>query len=95
LERRSVVRRAAQAKERNSAQKQTLLSFKEKKKTRLCCFLIVLRTETKRKMSKAKAKEAEAEEAAPAERNGPADISALEAHGISAGDVKKLQAAGM
>ncbi len=46
-------------------------------------------------MSKAKAKEVEAEEVAAAERSGPADITALEAHGISAGDVKKLQAAGM
>ncbi len=46
-------------------------------------------------MSKAKAKEAEAEEAVAAERSGPTDITALEASGVSAGDVKKLQAAGM
>jgi DNA repair protein RAD51 len=46
-------------------------------------------------MSKAKAKAAAVEEVEEVDRMGPADITALEQQGISAGDVKKLQVAGM
>jgi len=48
------------------------------------------------KMSKAKSKAAAVvEEAEEVEQSGPQDITALESAGISAGDVKKLQAVGM